>query len=430
MGFGAGAGVTSLLELTDTPASYADKARMVLRVKADESAAEFGLPKLDITKFFDGSIDTPVDKDWEFESPLPFTDPYAGVFFSPLIKNVFDQLEVYVISQGLDFWKYNLKTKQWTELASPNYILWTTVGGGVFDRSLALSPDGFKLACVSEGGKGWRGGRRIEVYTIASDSWAASPQSPDVSAMASVVAGLVWEDNDTIWAWASRATDAQKTYCKCIKYVPSTTTWTQYATLQSGLTYCQPTGCGIAAGVVFGSYIGVYLEYCKYNIAGDSYAFGSVTAGRAFAAAADASKLWYFDATSYRQGYVLVSDESEHDNIFAANPDRGAGLGTRLGVNSAADSIIAHARDNTPQLMSCLGAGMWELETLVTTNWTLVVVDKPNDGYAITCLSDGRYVVVLGYSVLLFEAATWVFYYPKAGTYTPIKLYSCPLEGG
>ncbi|GAI67417.1 unnamed protein product [marine sediment metagenome] len=428
MGYGSPGGASTFVSLKDAPDSYTGSSKMVARVKSTLDGLEFGLPKLDITKFFDGSVDTPVDKDWEFETPLPFTDPYAGVFFSPLIKNVFDQLEVYVISHGFDFWKYNLKTKQWTELASPNYILWTTTGGGVFDRSLALSPDGLKLACVSEGGDDWRGGRRIEVYTIASDSWAASPQAPDVSASSTVVAGLVWEDNDTIWAWASRASAAVKTYCKCIKYTPTTTTWTQYATLQSGLTYCQPNGAGIVAGVVFGSYIGVVREYCKYTIAGDSYAFGSITAGRYFGTAADGSKLWYLDATTGRQGYLQVSDESEHDNIFAANPDKDTG--NRFGVNSAADSIIADARNNAPQLMSCIGTGMYELDTLVTTNWTLVVVDKPNDGYAVTCLSDGRYVVALGYSVLLFEAATWVFYYPKAGTYTPIKLYSCPLEGG
>lgn len=428
MGYGAG-GASTFVSLKDAPDSYAGSSKMVARVKSTLDGLEFGLPKLDITKFFDGAIDTPIDKAWEFESPVPFTI-VSQLFFSPLVKNAFDQFEVYVIDRGTNFWKYNLKTKQWTELASPTYELATQ---GSFDRSLALSPDGSKLVCISEGAANYRGGSRVEIYTIAADTWAASPQTPDISASASVVQGLVWEDEDTIWAWASRATTSAKTYCKCIKYTVSTTTWTQYATVNSGLTYCQPTGAGQLAdkSVVFGSYIGsIGQDYCKYTIAGDSYAAGSITSGRAFALAADRNSLWYFDTTSYRQGYLQISNETEHDNIFAANPDRDANQGIRFGVNDDWGSIIAQARDNAPRVMSCLGAGMYELDSLVASNWTLIVVDKPNDGYAVTCLSDSRYVVVLGYSVLLFEAATWKFYYPKAGNYTPIKLYDCPLEGG
>ncbi|MBA7686006.1 hypothetical protein ES703_94437 [subsurface metagenome] len=421
-------GAATFVELKDTPETYTDKAKMVARVNAAESAMEFGLPKLDITKFFDGSIDTPVDKAWEFESPVPFTI-VGYLYFSPLIKNALDQYEVYVIDSGTNFWKYNLKTKQWTELASPTYNLNVA---GTFQRSLALSPDGNKLVCISEGTANFRGGHRIEIYTIDSDSWVASPQSPDVNENSSVVEGLVWEDNDTIWAWASLATNLTKTYCKCIKYTPSTTTWTQYATLYNPpLAYCQPTAAGIVSGVVFGTYIGAdYLSYCKYTIAGDSYAVGALTSGRAFASAADDSRLWYYNSTTGRQGYLQLSDETEHNDIFAANPDADDGYCTYFGVNSDADSIIGKARADPPEVMSCIGAGMYELDTLVATNWTLIVIDKPNDGYAVTCLSDSRYVVVLGYSMLLLEAATWKFYYPKAGTYTPIKLYSCPLEGG
>ncbi|MBA7529936.1 hypothetical protein ES705_22135 [subsurface metagenome] len=433
MGFGGAGGAKTFLELTDTPSSYAGSSKKVSRVNAAEDQLEFGLPVFDVTKFFDGSVDTPTDKAWEFESPVPFTQDIF-LYFSPLIKNVFDQLEVYVIDQGTHFWKYNLKTKQWAELSSPNYELYSAGGGGGFNRSLAVSPDGTKLACISDGIDDTRGGKRIEVYNIAGDSWAASPVSPDVQAYASVVSGLVWEDNDKIWCWASKASAAAKTYCKCINYVPSTTTWTQYATVCSGLSYVQAPSAAIKAdsSIVFGGYIGASSRaYCKYTVAGDSYDFASeMTAGTVPATAADRSRLWSFNTTTGRQGYLQISDETLHDDIFAENTDRLVYFGDRLGVNEDADSIIAESRNVVPKVMSCTSAGMYLLDTLVATNWTLVVVDKPNDGYAVTALANGRYVVIEGYGIILLEAATWSFYYPKAGNYTPIKLYDCPLEGG
>lgn len=418
-------GVETLLGLTDTPASYEGQARMVLRVKSDESAAEFGLPKLDITKFFDGGIDTPEDKAWQFESPMPFE---GTLYFSPIVKNIYDQPEVYVIDTATNFWKYNLKTKNWTKLASPTY------GADSGDRSLALSPDGKKLACISDilGEGNFRGAHRIEIYTIASDSWVASPQNPDVNAATSVIAGLVWQDDDTIWAWASQATTGTKTWCKCIKYTPSTTTWEQFETLHSGLTYCQPGGAGILADntVVFGGYIGESGKYSKYTIASDSYTLGSRTGDFGFANAADRNKLWLWNGSTYRQGYILLSDETQHNDVFPENPDRVGSYLKSFGVNDDADSIIARARADPPEVMSCVGAGMWMLIELVATNWTLVVVDKPNDGYDITYLADSLYGVAERYGTILLEAASWKFYYPKAGDYALIKLYSCPLEGG
>ncbi|GAJ00785.1 unnamed protein product, partial [marine sediment metagenome] len=118
MGFGGAGGAKTFLELTDTPSSYTGSSKKVSRVNAAEDQLEFGLPVFDVTKFFDGSLDTPTDKDWEFESPVPFTISIY-LFFSPLIKNAFNQLEVYVIDQDTNFWKYNLKTKLWAELSSP-----------------------------------------------------------------------------------------------------------------------------------------------------------------------------------------------------------------------------------------------------------------------------------------------------------------------
>jgi len=52
---------------------------------------------------------------WISETAVPFTIT-GQLFFSPVIGR-----EVYVIDRGTNFWKYNLGTQQWTELASPNY---------------------------------------------------------------------------------------------------------------------------------------------------------------------------------------------------------------------------------------------------------------------------------------------------------------------
>ncbi|GAH74535.1 unnamed protein product, partial [marine sediment metagenome] len=115
---------------------------------------------------------------WRDEKALPFATT-GQIFFSPIIGD-----EVYVIDQGYHFYKYNLATRSWTELTSPNYGS-DVDSRGRFFRTLAVSPDGTKLACCSEGK--WStyaepdyrtgGGRRVEIYNIAGNSWSASKQT-------------------------------------------------------------------------------------------------------------------------------------------------------------------------------------------------------------------------------------------------------------
>ena len=150
---------------------------------------------------------------WINEEALPFTVT-TSVYFSPIVSDV-----VYILDRGTEFWKYNLTTKIYTKLTSPTYS-----GENVY-RTLAISPDGTKIAVVSEGAASEPNGRRIEIFTISSNSWTASSQAPDILGSTSALRSVVWEDNDIIWAWSKRTA---VNLGKCIKWVSSTNTWTQY----------------------------------------------------------------------------------------------------------------------------------------------------------------------------------------------------------
>jgi len=288
---------------------------------------------------------------WLDEAELPFT-PTLRLFFSPIVQDV-----VYIIDSGTNFCKYNLVTRAFTVLNSPTYNI-----GNNFCRNLVISPDGLKIAVVSEATDSYRGGKRIEIYTIAGNSWEASSQVQNMEGHGTVIAGLVWADNNTIWTWASWATLEVKDYARCIKYVLSTDTFTIYATLlNGGLTYCQPVSAGInAAGtIIYGNRIGANVyQWYKYTIASDSYALGGqLTAGRTFAIATElgGDKLWYVTEADMRQGYLNISDESENDNRFPQNLDRTATYGLCFGVQEDLRKIIAHAReseDGGTELMS------------------------------------------------------------------------------
>ncbi len=307
---------------------------------------------------------------WTNEVALPWV-PANHLYFSPIVND-----RVYVIDNDVNFWLYDITNRQWTELASPNFASTPT---GLIDRSLALSPNGTKLACVSEVTANHRGGKRIEVYTIATDTWVASSQVQDMFDQvpvlrATVIAGLVWADEDTIWCWAAEATALVKDYARCIRYVISTDTFTIFPILLNGtLVASSPRSAAInAAGtIVFGSVIGASVaQWYQYTIAGDAYALGgTLTAGRAFAFAADNDKLWYVDTTTLRQGYVDIADGSEHDNQFEENTDRDAGYGFYFGVKDNLDAIIAYARLAAPELMTA-GRFLPLVQTLPATEIT------------------------------------------------------------
>jgi len=84
---------------------------------------------------------------WINEQNLAWT-PDGSTFISPIILEG-GQRVVYIIDQGYynpqHFYKYNITTKQYTELTPPTYICNPPCGYVHFNRTLAPSPDGTQL---------------------------------------------------------------------------------------------------------------------------------------------------------------------------------------------------------------------------------------------------------------------------------------------
>lgn len=328
-------------------------------------AAEQGAgykPRLVVTYTIPGEGST---MPWKNEIALPFT-PTGKIFFSPIIGN-----EVYIIDQGANFYKYNLQAMTYTQLTSPLYSS-TVASRPRFFRTLAISPDGTKLACCSEGVWGSHGtpayntggGRRVEIYNIATNSWVASKQTDFLfSLVTPVTRSIVWEDNDTLWVWCIRwYRTASGWEIRCVKYVISTDTWTAYSgSFQDSATGYNGVNCGWSAAirddpkVIYGGSTGIiYYEYTKYDVATDTYlqiALSPLTDG--FCHTYDRDKIWYYEAGgTCQQGYIAVSDDSEHDDRFIENTDRDAGYGYYVGIADNVRGIIALARASAPELMS------------------------------------------------------------------------------
>ena len=189
-------------------------------------------PGLEFEEIYDGSSDAPVSFPWGFESPLPFTLD-GSLYFSPILKNALDELYCYVIDRGTVFYRYNITRKHWTKLASLNY----TAENGY--RSPAISPDGTMIACVSEGGAS--GAQRLEIYTIATDTWVATAQAGNImtGGQQAILRPPVWETNDKIWCWATKPGQLSG---QCVSYVISTTTWR--GAVKSSPTLWTATGSG------------------------------------------------------------------------------------------------------------------------------------------------------------------------------------------
>lgn len=273
---------------------------------------------------------------WIYEEPLPFTIT-GVVYFSPIVDDV-----VYIIDRGTNFWKYNLATKIYSVLTSPS-------ASNADYRSLALSPDGTKLATTTSY-------NLINIYTIATNAWADSATAPQIVTTNVRLKSLVWEDNDIIWAWAAKGTQLTG---KCFKYVSSTNTWSQFTNLTGVQDTWLARGAAIKAdgSVVYGSSIGDVpndgLTYFKYTVATDTYTkSASVGSARNAASVADRGKLWHFDTAAYRQHYVDVADDSITNNVYVENTDRSGGYHNTYGISDDLGSIISEAKSTAPELMS------------------------------------------------------------------------------
>ena len=301
---------------------------------------------------------------WIDEVALPWT-PVGQLFFSPIIGD-----KVYIIDQGTNFWLYDIANRQWTELTSPNYS-----GNNRANcyRVLAISPDSNRLACPSDGaiaagGATFKatGGQRVEVYDIPTNTWVyASSFLPDIGGAGTpgraFARSLVWADNDTLWVWAIENNgSASGLKGKCLKYVLSTDTWTQYINLTdfvSSSNNARAFGQGSAAiksdeSVVYGGGIDGDNKFEKYTVATDTY-LNVLYLGNAFIYAYDRDKLWYYDDDGdCRQGYLNTADDAYNDDQFPENVDRTAGYGKYAGIRDSSGAIIAHARGTSPILMA------------------------------------------------------------------------------
>lgn len=289
---------------------------------------------------------------WNNETALPFAIT-ANLHFSPIVADI-----VYMMDEGTNFYKYNLNTKVYTQLTAPNY------SGINCSTHLAISPNGLKLSTLTDrdGAPGNNSATRVEVYTIATDTWVASAQTT-IDGVLARPNSVVWEDNDILRIWTREISGTVTV--KCLKYVISTTTWTE------GSNKLTPTvsnvfGAAInsAKTVVYGGHVGASTSfYAKYTIATDTYGTTEVAA-RIFQSVYDRDKLWYTRSTNGRQGYIDTSNDSQHDDQFVENTDRD--FSYFFGVNDGGTKIIAYALNTTPWVMSVVSdtQGIFELEDL------------------------------------------------------------------
>ncbi|MBA7677870.1 hypothetical protein ES703_86136 [subsurface metagenome] len=426
MGFGAAGGAATFVELKDTPETYSGQSGKLAKVKATEDGIALDL-LLSFTDWYSGGL--PTDFPWGFEAPAPWTYDTMP-FFSPVVKNSIGQMIVYVIDRGTAFWRYNIDTKHWTKLPSPNYD-----GAGCL-RSLAMSPDGTKLACTSETYPASEGGRRISIYNILTGVWTDSPQSPQLTDLGngdtdSFIKSLVWLDNDTIWAWAKTATGAHR--FKCIKYVPSTTTFTQYTNFHtSSYGTGRPAAIKADGTVVFaGSCGGTLQTYAKYTITTDTYTTGTINAGRQFVSGVDQdrNRLWFMSSSNGQAGYLNVETEAQAGGVFPENPQQSS-VGVLCHGFYGVTASIQRARDSEPSIMTYIGTGMWKLGQQVLTDYNLVLFKKPADGFSIVALNkvSGFTISIPVLVTLVLPAGTWEFFYPKDGDYTQLVISGSKLK--
>ncbi|GAI69153.1 unnamed protein product [marine sediment metagenome] len=425
MGFGSG-GAATFIELKDTPAAYTGQADKLVKVKAGEDGLDLVMPYagIELLRFYNGEM--PTDIAWAYESPIPFT-LNLKVYFSPIFKTEGGEYYVYVVGQDKKFYLYNITRARWTRLADTIYDGGSGSPSSSSSRALAVSPDGTKLACCSEITPTTDGGRRLEIYNRGTGIWSASSQCPNICGVQiAYLQSLVWVDDDTIWAWARESSMAANEG-QCVKYVVSTDTWTVFAAETGVKTYFQGYNCAMNADgtVIFGGNIGAsQVSYCKYTIATDSYAYGSLPAGRYCVKTADRFNLWYIVLADNRQAYLECQDESQHENIFPENTERD---GTRDSFGVFGEYFcLCYARDTAPRLMSYYGTGMYHLITKVFTSYNMMVFNKPDDGFAIDAVEEtlGFHIPVFNYDTLTLPAGTWKFYYPKDGDYSQVQLWA------
>jgi len=267
---------------------------------------------------------------WVFEAnnPVGWSAPY----FSPIVA-MGGSWVCYIGGYNLaKFYRYNLDTNAWTELANPPGVIW----GGI-----AMSPDKTKMvAHLSNGSQLW-------IYTVGG-GWTTSAVAPLFRGLfATNIQSAVFLDNDTLWVHL-RALDGANQQTKCYRYVISTDTWTQYPNYKQLAYTNSQCICINTAGTVlyFGQCGADYTKSYKYTIATDTYAEGpSLPAAHYFVTSADRGRLWLGPKTG---GFVTmtkwVNPDTEvlESDVFPAPPERDKVSNLSGGVHDLTVAIAAY----------------------------------------------------------------------------------------
>ncbi|KKN00609.1 hypothetical protein LCGC14_1136120 [marine sediment metagenome] len=247
---------------------------------------------------------------WTAVADVPFA-PVTAVYFSQIIG-----IEFYMLDRGFNFYSCHIPTGVWTHLTNPPFI------GSNVSRSLTYR-NGL-IYCIDEGGGAWPLGRRISWYDPATNAWASSSQVPfNVSRFRSI-RSFCFADDDTIWAWVQR--DAQLRM-KCVRYVISTDTWTEFAN-ETGVLASNQARCAAintAGTIVYCGEQGVAGGcYGSYTIATDAYAQSAAHVSYTYVWGHDPARLWYARNVGAipdrRYGYFDIEALVYHNDYWEAGP--------------------------------------------------------------------------------------------------------------
>ena len=249
---------------------------------------------------------------WTAVADVPFA-PVSAIYFSQIVDGGF-----YMLDRGFNFYHCSINTGTWTQLANPPFI------GTNLIRSLTVRNG--RVYCTDEGGAGEPNGRRISWFTIATGIWASSSQVPGPIFNYKNIKSFCFADDDTIWAWVKRNGFSQM---KCVRYVISTDTWTEFVNNTGVLTRAQARGAAInAAGtIVYGSHIGAFpLSYGSYTIGTDTYVQTGAGPGPSwnYVYAHDPLRLWYVSiigaVADRRYSYFDIATLAFVSNYWEAGP--------------------------------------------------------------------------------------------------------------
>ncbi|MBU0847403.1 fibronectin type III domain-containing protein [Patescibacteria group bacterium] len=277
--------------------------------------------------------------DWVAEANWPVA--WTSIYFSPMAV---ESGEFIVYAGGFEgtgtlkkFYKYNIDTNTWTELAvPPNYIA----------SSISMSPDGSKLAAAISSYD------ILFIYDVGGNSWTSSAAAPAIGAVAVRLQSFVWADNDTLWVCVD-ANVAGTWTVKCFKYVVSTDTWTQYTNLITPAVHNAYT-IGISPDgttLYFGNCGSYYYKASRYVIATDTYTEDVIHIASAhyFTRCSDRNRLWYGandpGPLAQIEGYIDLSDESASGVIFPDNASKTKPSNLTAGIYNGVSAIVYYCID-------------------------------------------------------------------------------------